>query len=116
MKGIALLTMVFLPGTYAAVSLNPTSTPTTSPPFPPLSSALKPRTNKKTFLAMPLFDFSNSSGAPTVKTGFWIYWAITIPLTTIVLGAYLTYFLRIQQRDRLEDSNIMRRMKDEDRG
>ena len=65
---------------------------------------------------MPLFDFSNPSGAPTVKTGFWIYWAITIPLTTIVLGAYLTYLVRIQHRDRLEDSDILRRMKDENGG
>ena len=65
---------------------------------------------------MPLFDFSNPSGAPTVKTGFWLYWAITIPLTTIVLGAYLTYLVRIQHRDRLEDSNILCRMKDENRG
>ena len=60
---------------------------------------------------MPLFDFSNPSGAPTVKTGFWIYWAITIPLTTFVLGAYLAYLVRIQRRDRLEDSNILRRTK-----
>ena len=65
---------------------------------------------------MPLFDFSSPSGAPTVKTGFWIYWAITIPLTTIVLGAYLTYLVRIQHRDQLEDSNILRRMKDDNRG
>ncbi len=65
---------------------------------------------------MPLFDFSNPSGAPTVKTGFWIYWAITIPLTTIVLGVYLTYLVRIQRRDRLEDSNIIRRTNDENKG
>ena len=65
---------------------------------------------------MPLFDFSNPSGAPTVKTGFWIYWAITIPLTTIVLGVYLTYLVRIQRRDRLEDSNIIRRMNDVNKG
>ncbi|KAF6229173.1 hypothetical protein HO133_007289 [Letharia lupina] len=87
MKGIALLTMFFLPGTYAA-----------------------------TFLAMPLFDFSNPSGAPTVKSGFWIYWAITIPLTTIVLVAYLTYLVRIQRRDRLEDHKIVRRLNEDEKG
>ena len=70
----------------------------------------------KTFLAMPLFDFSNSSGAPTVKSGFWIYWAITIPLTTVVLVAYLTYLVRIQRRDRLEDHKIVRRMNEENKG
>ena len=65
---------------------------------------------------MPLFDFSNVSGAPTVKTSFWIYWAITIPLTTIVLGAYLTYLVHIQRRDRLEDSNIVRGMNHDNKG
>ena len=65
---------------------------------------------------MPLFDFSSPSGAPTVKTGFWIYWAITIPLTTIVLGIYLTYLVRIQRRDRLEDSNIIHRMNHDNKG
>ena len=65
---------------------------------------------------MPLFDFSNPSGGPIVKTGFWIYWAITIPVTTIVLGVYLTYLVRIQRRDRLEDSNIIRRMNQENKG
>ena len=71
---------------------------------------------KQTFLAMPLFDFSNPSGAPTVKSGFWIYWAITIPLTTIVLVAYLTYLVRIERRDRLEDHNIVRRLNEENKG
>lgn len=64
---------------------------------------------------MPLFDFSNA-GTPTVKSGFWIYWAITIPLTTIVLAAYLTYLARIQRRDRLEDLKILRRMNNETKG
>ena len=63
---------------------------------------------------MPLFDFSNLSGAPTVKSGFWIYWAITIPLTITVLVAYLTYLVRIQRRDRLEDRKIERRLNEED--
>jgi len=48
-----------------------------------------------------------------VKTSFWIYWAITIPLTTIVLVAYLTYLVRIQRKDRLEDIKIVRRVNDE---
>ena len=65
---------------------------------------------------MPLFDFSSPSGVPTVKTDFWIYWAITVPLTTIALGVYLTYLVRIQRRDRLEDSNIIHRMNHDEKG
>lgn len=48
-----------------------------------------------------------------MKPGFWIYWAMTISLTTIVLVAYLTYLVRIQRRDRLEDHNIVRCLKEE---
>ena len=65
---------------------------------------------------MPLFDFNNPSGAPTVKSAFWIYWAITIPLTTIVLVAYLTYLVRIQRSDRLEDHKILGHLNGENNG
>ncbi len=51
-----------------------------------------------------------------MKSSFWIYWAITIPLTTIVLVAYLTYIVRIQRRDRLEDLIIVRRLNEENKG
>ena len=51
-----------------------------------------------------------------MKSGFWIYWAITIPLTTIVLVAYLTYLLQIQRRDRLEDHKIVRHQNEESKG
>ena len=51
-----------------------------------------------------------------MKSSFWIYWAITIPLTAIVLVAYLTYLVRIQRRDRLEDHKIVRRLNEENKG
>jgi hypothetical protein len=94
MKGIAFLTMVFLPGTYVAVSC-------------PLIIIKVEKTPKrcqltnKTFFAIPLLDFSNPT--PTSKPGFWIYWAVTAPLTISVLAIYLTYLARVERKHREED-------------
>ena len=115
MKAIALLTMVFLPGTFTAVS-----------PFHPLSSSLNPlegdsslkKNDSKrwllltvsattpplqTLFSMPYFEFSNSGNTLTLKPEFWIYWALTIPLTLVVLAAYLAYLVWIQNKERIED-------------
>jgi hypothetical protein len=50
---------------------------------------------------MPLLDFSTS--IPTSKPGYWIYWAITAPLTISVLAIYLTYLKLISRKNREED-------------
>ena len=63
---------------------------------------------RQTFLAMPLFDFNEASNQLKAKPGFWVYWAITIPLTLIVLAMYLIYLVRISRKDRLEDRWAMR--------
>ena len=39
----------------------------------------------KAFFAMPLFDWSSSTGGGIVTQHFWIYWAVTVPLTLAVL-------------------------------
>jgi|SRR5271169_2431068 len=55
---------------------------------------------------MPFFDFSNTSGALTVKPQFWLYWAITTPLTMFVLVFYLTYLVYIKHKQRSEDKRL----------
>ena len=52
---------------------------------------------------MPYFEFSNSGNTLTLKPEFWIYWALTIPLTLVVLAAYLAYIVWIQNKERIED-------------
>lgn len=61
MKAIAAVTMSFLPGTFVA-----------------------------SLFAMPMFDWN----APTndyVSSRFWIYWAVTVPLTFAVLAIWLLW-------------------------
>lgn len=96
MKAIALLTMVFLPGTYIAVCLP-------CPIF--LNEALSQHWNEQTLFAMPFFEFPTPSSDVNLKPHFWIYWAITIPLTLTVLIIYLAYLLWIGRRHREEDQN-----------
>ncbi|KAL3485463.1 hypothetical protein BJX62DRAFT_242895 [Aspergillus germanicus] len=76
MKAIALLTMFFLPPTFAA-----------------------------TFIAMPVFDLSAPSGHPVARGTFWLYWAITAPLTCLVLAMYLAYSWYTERRLSSEDGS-----------
>ncbi|KAK4460342.1 hypothetical protein QBC42DRAFT_229727 [Cladorrhinum samala] len=63
MKIIAILTTLFLPGTFIS-----------------------------TLFAMPLFDWESSSLSDVANGGhFWFYWAITIPLTMLVMGFFGLY-------------------------
>ena len=52
---------------------------------------------------MPYFGFSASDSTLSIKPQFWIYWALTIPLTITVLAAYLAYLVWIQNKHRVED-------------
>ena len=52
---------------------------------------------------MPYFGFSASDGTLIIQPQFWIYWALTIPLTLTVLVVYLAYLLWIQNKHRVED-------------
>jgi len=61
MKTIAAVTMVFLPGTFVG-----------------------------TLLALPAFQW-RSDGDLEVRRQFWIYWAITMPLTLITLLIWLAW-------------------------
>ncbi|KAH7400318.1 hypothetical protein BKA64DRAFT_708005 [Cadophora sp. MPI-SDFR-AT-0126] len=63
MKAIAVLTMVFLPGTFVAA-----------------------------FFAMPLFDWQAPAHA-VLSSRFWIYWAVTIPATAMVLVVWRIWFV-----------------------
>lgn len=84
MKAIALLTMVFLPGTFVAVSGR--------------RSVVKACSKAnicglKSFFAMPLLDWQAPRGTSVVSHRFWIYWAVTVPLTAAVLLLWATWYV-----------------------
>ncbi|KAF7506031.1 hypothetical protein GJ744_012278 [Endocarpon pusillum] len=63
MKTIALLTSVFLPGTFVAA-----------------------------IFGMNLFEFSSQERTLVVSKSFWLYWAITVPLTLFVMVILIIWF------------------------
>jgi len=89
MKTLALVTTVFLPGTYIAVSWN----------FQDHQS-LRSDWRYKTLFSMSMFDWSSSSKSTaqsdtpeTVSRKFWIYWVVTIPLTLLVMVLWRAWWL-----------------------
>ena len=67
MKALALLTMVFLPGTLCA-----------------------------TLFATPFLDFSAPSTRFVVNDRFWVYWVILLPLTAGVLFIFFIFLLFVE--------------------
>ncbi|KAK1961815.1 hypothetical protein LY78DRAFT_661793 [Colletotrichum sublineola] len=88
MKTLAVVTMVFLPPTFIAVSF--------PSPFPVQLLCLKVTSGgaPQTLFSMSMFDWQGFSSAAaagdtgrTVVPEFWIYWAVSVPLTlAIVVG------------------------------
>ena len=69
MKSLAVLGAIFFPGTFVAVSI------------------LLQNSTKRVLRRRPsqsLFSMNSLNGQP-----FWMYWAITTPLTVIVLGVWV---------------------------
>jgi hypothetical protein len=81
MKTIAILGMFFLPGTFIAVSYIFT---VSHQSLDMMNCVLKADFPPKAIFAMPVYDW-DGNGVPIVKSGFKYYWAVTIPLTAVVL-------------------------------
>lgn len=74
MKTIAVLTTSFLPATWVAA-----------------------------FFAMPLFNWNAGSGEPVLNRWFWVYWALTLPLTVVVMLCWYTWMQWRQRKDAEND-------------
>lgn len=90
MTAIAFLGIVFLPAMLVAVS------PLSLSRFSFLASLIILTIETQSMFSMSMFDFSSpstssqaSTSTPTstaiVKSNFWMYWAVTIPLTLLIL-------------------------------
>jgi hypothetical protein len=78
MKVISLLGAIFFPGAYLA-----------------------------SVFSMTFFNFQNSSG-PSVSESFWIYWAVTIPITMIIVGVWYVWEKKREARYNKEDMDLER--------
>ncbi|KAF4626992.1 hypothetical protein G7Y89_g11165 [Cudoniella acicularis] len=76
MKTISLLGAIFLPGAYLA-----------------------------SVFSMTFFNFQGD-GSPSVSKQFWIYWAVTIPITTIIVIGWWLWDRRREKRYEDEDQDL----------
>jgi len=74
MKTLAAVTVAFLPATFVA-----------------------------SFFAMPLFDWDVDPGGTVFEPRFYIYWAVTAPLTVITMIIWLSWTYRQTLLHRYED-------------
>lgn len=61
-----------------------------------------PATFVAAFFAMPLFDWDASGNV--VKERFWIYWAVTVPATLVVLAAWRAFWIFEEWKQHRENS------------
>ena len=62
-----------------------------------------PGTFISTLFAMPLFHWESDT---VVNSKFWIYWAFTIPLTLVLVGAWLVWNRWQARLVRKEDKEV----------
>ncbi|TEY72969.1 hypothetical protein BOTCAL_0085g00180 [Botryotinia calthae] len=77
MKTISLLSAIFFPGAYLA-----------------------------SVFSMTFFNFQNEPGTPAVSESFWLYWAVTIPCTMIIVGWWYVWEKKRERRYFLEDIDL----------
>jgi hypothetical protein len=77
MKSLAVVTMVFLPGTFVA-----------------------------SFFAIPLFNWRAVEGESLVDSRFWLYWAVTLPLTLVVIVIWGVWIKVMMRQHAKEDKAV----------
>ncbi|MCJ1243175.1 hypothetical protein MMC30_000372 [Trapelia coarctata] len=87
MKTIAVLTIVFLPGTFVAA-----------------------------LFSMPMFNWQADSTTAVVSPRFWVYWAITAPLTIVVVLIWFIWIALKDARHRREDLEMAQAYESDGKG
>jgi hypothetical protein len=85
MKTIAIVSMIFLPGTFVA-----------------------------SFFAMPMFDWNMPAGHNVSSRSFWIYWTVVGPLTILVFALWQSGLIYKRWIEKKQDAAAMRDLKHED--
>lgn len=97
MKAIAAVTMCFLPGTFVAVRF--------SRFFLSIKQGL---TLPQSLFDMSMFEWPQTPGQ-TVSDHFWIYWAVTLPVTLVVVVIWLAWTNRKDMREAMRKAAKERR-------
>ena len=79
MRTVAVMSITFLPGTFVAVSAGIDYYHKNADPI------------HQSFFSMSMFNWQASGNDPVLSSRFWIYWAVTLPLTLLVLSVWLSW-------------------------
>ena len=102
-KTIALMGALFLPGAYLASVFSMTffNFQNANAGGSSSSSSSGSSTDNSTSISS-----QDNSNPPIVSTQFWIYWAITIPRTTIIVMIWYVWEKRREKRYQVEDNEL----------
>ena len=70
-----------------------------------LTITFLPATAVSSLFSMGMFDWQADSDAPVVSARFWVYWAVAVPLTLVVLalwGAWMLAHKELEKKDPIE--------------
>jgi len=98
MKTIAVLTLVFLPGTYVAVRILCVA----SSSYIILLQQVAPLNYLQALFSMSMFNWQARNGEPVYSSYLWVYFLITVPLTVLVVAVWFWWF-RTQERTHKPD-------------
>lgn len=90
MKTIAALTLIFLPGTAVAVS-------SPLPLHPATRRSRQPRL--QSIFSMTMFNWQAGPDEQVTSGYLWLYFAVAVPLTILILAAWLFYYFAFQTRE-----------------
>lgn len=62
----------------------------------------------QSLFAMPMFEWPHTPGQ-TVSGHFWVYWAVTLPLTLVVVGVWLGWTNREELQIGIQRASTRRR-------
>jgi cell division protein FtsB len=72
-----------------------------------MSIAFLPGTFVSSFFSISIFDWQAPAGSSVLSPRFWIYWAVTLPLTLVVFAIWFTWQHHHQQRDHQDNVEIV---------
>ncbi|MCJ1478524.1 hypothetical protein MMC13_007204 [Lambiella insularis] len=68
-----------------------------------LTTSFLPATWVSAFFSMPLFNWSAESSNDVLAPRFWVYWALTLPLTIVVMALWWVWMTLRERRFEIED-------------
>ena len=105
MKSIALLTMLFLPATFVSVQYHDPEVLRKRKDKKKKEALIINHMSRQTVFAMPILDWNADRASAVVTQHAWLYLAVTLPLTVLVLIVWSGWVFMSARMHRKTDEN-----------